>query len=467
MMMKTFASAALLAALLIFCPSAWAQTGLDVQKLDQLFNVLESNDRMMGSVTLTKNGKVIYQRALGYRSIGDKAKVKADAETQYRIGSITKVYTAVMIWQLIEKKKLTLDTKLSQFYPQIPHADTITVAHLLSHTSGLHDYTEGVSYDPTDANAWIYHPQTTAQMIARIALLKPDFSPGEKNQYSNTNYTLLGYLIESLTRSTYGKQLDRRIVRRLGLRRTRYDGRIHSARNEADSYIYDDGRWNKNPGQELSVAGGAGGIVSTPAEMAKFINALATFKLISRTSFAKMTTPFADRFPNSHLGIALFDLRGINKKAISKQGGIDAFTSDIVYVPDDNFAFALTINGHNYPMSKIFWNVMDIYYHRPVIIPSFKAISLPAETLSQFEGEFTLKGAPIKIVIKRDGQGLSGRATGQDAFPLEAINESTFAHEPSGIIIEFRKDAGGIIQDFTLYQGRNASVWAKQVAGTP
>lgn len=443
------------------CQTAFGQANFDVKKMDQLFDALESSDRMMGSVTLTKDGKVIYQRFLGYREIPDKGKAKADAETIYRIGSITKVFTAVMIWQLIEEKKLTLETPLSRFFPNIPNADKITVAHLLSHTSGLHDYSEGVSYDPADASAWIYRPQTTAGLVARIAALKPDFAPGERRRYSNTNYTLLGYIIEAVTRSTYGKQLDKRIAGKLGLKRTRYDGKIEARGNEAYSYVYNEGKWNKNPGQELSVAGGAGGIVSTTREMAKFINALSAYKLISRNSLDKMTTPFDAKLPDSHLGIAQFTLRGIDKKAISKQGGIDAFTSDIVYVPEDRFAFALAINGNNYPKSKIFWSVMDIYYNRPVDIPSFKAITLPADALARFEGTFDLKGTGIKIVIKKSGTGLSGQATGQDAFSLEAISGTSFTNSPSGIIVEFRTDQDGAVQSFTLYQGRSVSVWEK------
>ena len=460
--MKNSIMTALFFTIFSICQTAFAQANFDVKKMDQLFDTLESADRMMGSVTLTKDGKVIYQRSLGYREISDKEKVKADAETVYRIGSITKVYTAVMIWQLIEEKKLTLETPLSRFFPKIPNSDRITVAHLLSHTSGLHDYSLGVSYDPADASAWIFRPQTAAGMVPRIAAFKPDFEPGEKRRYSNTNYTLLGYMIEAVTRSSYGRQLDKRIVKKIGLKRTRYDGKINAMGNEAFSYVYDDGKWNRNPEQELSVAGGAGGIVSTTAEVAKFINALSAHKLISRSSLAKMTTPFDAKLPDSHLGIASFSLRGIDKNAISKQGGIDAFTSDIVYVPEDKFAFALAINGNNYPKSKIFWNVMDIYYNRPVDIPSFKPILLPADTLARYEGAFELKGTGMKIVIKIDGQALSARATGQDAFSLDAISETTFTNDTSGIIIEFRTGQDGAVQNFTLYQGRNVSVWEKE-----
>ena len=178
-----------------------------------------------------------------------------------------------------------------------------------------------------------------------------------------------------------------------------------------------------------------------------------------------MTTRFSDKFPGSYKGLSTFKLRGINKDAFSKQGGIDGFTSDVTYVPEDKLAFALLINGHNYPKAKIFWNVMDIYYGRPVDLPSFGAITLAPEALRRYEGVYGLKGADMKITLSLEGSALSGRATGQEAFPLQPVNESTFTHEPSGIIMEFRSGPDGAVKDFVLYQGRNVSVWEREEGG--
>lgn len=437
-----------------------AQQAFDAGKLDRLFDVLESNNRMMGVVTITRAGKVIYQRALGYRAVSDREKVKADVDTKFRVGSVAKVFTAVMIYQLIEERKLALDTRLSHFFPSLVNADRITIAHLLSHTSGLADYTSDINHD--DPQSWVFRSNTTREMVARIAALKPDFSPGEGYRYSNTNYTLLGYIIEAVTGSSYGEQLNKRIVKRIGLQRTRYGGAINPAQNEARSYVYDRGQWNQSYEEDLSVAAGAGGIISTAPDLAKFIRALYEGKLVSRKSLEEMTTPFNEKYPDAHKGIALFKLRGINKDALSKQGGIDAFTADITYVPDDELAFALLINGHNYPKAKIFWSVMDIYYGRPAELPSFKAVVLAPEVFRQYTGVYGLKGGGMKITVSVDGAALSGRATGQESFPLQPVNESTFIHEPSGIIVEFRRGPYGAVRDFVLYQGRNVSVWEKE-----
>lgn len=231
--------------LLVCCVSpTFARQTFDAGKLDRLFDVLESNNRMMGVVTVTRAGKVIYQRSLGYRTMSDGGKVKTDVETKFRVGSVAKVFTAVMIYQLIEEKKLAPDTRLSHFFPSLANADRITIAHLLSHTSGLADYTSGINH--ADPQSWVFRPHTAREMVTRFAALKPDFAPGEGYRYSNTNYTLLGYIVEAVTGSPYGEQLNKRIVKRLGLNRTRYGGAINPAKNEARSYVYDGGTWNQS-----------------------------------------------------------------------------------------------------------------------------------------------------------------------------------------------------------------------------
>src|SRR5690606_31512331 len=111
----------------------------NIKLLDSLFQYIEANDKNMGSVSVYKDGKEIYQKTIGYASISDQ--VKANAKTKYRIGSVSKTFTAAIIMQLVDQGKLTLDTRLKQFFPQIPNAEKITIEHLLRHESGLFNFT--------------------------------------------------------------------------------------------------------------------------------------------------------------------------------------------------------------------------------------------------------------------------------------------------------------------------------------
>ena len=118
----------------------------DKPKLDRLFDMLAQKEKAMGSLTLSKNGKVIYSRAIGYSSITDTGKKPSTTLTEYRIGSISKMFTATMIFQLVEEGKLKLTTTLDAYFPKLPNANKITIGNLLNHRSGLHNFTDDAEY---------------------------------------------------------------------------------------------------------------------------------------------------------------------------------------------------------------------------------------------------------------------------------------------------------------------------------
>lgn len=450
----TKAHIAVLLILLAVSISAVAQSAPYKAKLDQIFDELESNDRMMGSILITKEGKPIYSRELGFRDLSGK--VKSDPATMFRIGSITKPFTAVLIFKLIEEKKLNLDTKLSAFFPKIGNADQITIAHMLSHSSGIASFPQNVRYD--DPKSWIFQPQTKEAMLERFAAAKPIFAPGERRQYSNTNYALLGYIIEAVTGAPYSEALEKNITSKIGLTRTRFGGKVVPMRNEAHSYFWEEGKWNLNSEEDLSNAGGAGAMVSTNADLARFIYTLFTStKILNANSQKEMTTPFLDKFENSTkgIGVGTIEVGQLKKRVFQHDGGIDGLLSLLTYVPEDKLAVSIIINGHNYPIRKIFRAVLAVYYDQPVETPSFKVIKLSDASLAAREGSYSFKEIGMTISVKKGKENLIVQANGQDSFVCEPISESSFANRESGIIIEFKKNADGY-PVFDLYQQRNS-----------
>jgi D-alanyl-D-alanine carboxypeptidase len=450
MLISRLASAAALLLFLLVAGVTPAATAPDLAaKLDPFFDALESNGRMHGSVAVMKDGQLLYRRAVGMRAQANGSAVPADANTAYRVGSITKVFTAVMIYQLIEEKKLALDTPLSRFFPSIANAEQITIAHLLSHSSGIGNYPSAeVMADP---KSWLYQPQTKEQMLARFAALKPDYASGEKSTYSNTNFVLLGYIIEAVARSTYAAQLERRISRKIGLKRTRYGG---TSTRDAQSFTFDESKWTVQGTEHPSASAGAGGMVSTPVELAKFITAVFDNRLLKPQSVTEMITPFSKDLPGSEKGIVVFKLTDRNRTAYQHLGGIDAFNNSLTYLPDEKLAIAITFNGQNYPMGKVLYAIVDAAADRPVAVPSFHAITLPSETLARYEGVYAMPG--MKITLRRAGDQLTAQATDQDPFPIHAISETTFSHPPSGILIELRKVGDGEeYSQLVLFQGRS------------
>ena len=196
---------------LVLLTSGYAQT-LDKAKLDQLFDRLLEKNKGMGSLTLAKDGSLLYSRSFGYSQINGNEKKPLTAETKYRIHSITKIYTAVMIFQLVEEGKLKLTDTLDKFFPQIPNAARITIEQMLAHRSGIHNV------EPD--GSWGMQPRTQDEVVARIAQGQPDFEPGAKHQYSSAGYHLLGGVIEKAGGKPYREALKERITAKLGLKDT-------------------------------------------------------------------------------------------------------------------------------------------------------------------------------------------------------------------------------------------------------
>src|SRR4028119_481447 len=187
---------------------------LDKAKLDRFFDRLAEKNQAMGSLTVAKDGKVLYNRAIGYSQINGSEGKPATTASRYRTGSLTKTFPAPMIFQFVEEGKLKLSDTLDKFFPQIPNAGKITIAHMLAHRSGI-DFGK----EP-DFRSWSRNPRTKDEILAFIAKGTPDFEPGEKRSYSNAAYVLLGYVVEKLDGRPYQEALKKRITGRLGLKDT-------------------------------------------------------------------------------------------------------------------------------------------------------------------------------------------------------------------------------------------------------
>jgi CubicO group peptidase (beta-lactamase class C family) len=212
--------------------------GARYEKIDSLMTYLYQNNKFMGSLTIRAKGVVLFSKAYGFADIDTKA--KANPGTKYKIGSITKMFTACMIFQLIEEKKLSGGDKLSKFFPKMPNAEKITINNLLNHSSGIYNYTN----DSTFAGK-LSTQQQRRDMLERLYKYKPAFEPGVKAEYSNSNYLLLGYIIQDITHKTYKEAVTERVLIKAGLKNTYYFSKVNLKKNEAYSYKFENGKWVK------------------------------------------------------------------------------------------------------------------------------------------------------------------------------------------------------------------------------
>jgi len=394
-------------------------------RLDSLMTSLESHNKAMGSLAISVNGEIIYSRAIGYRSVNGNEKITPDSHTKYKIGSISKMFTATMIFQLIEEGKLKLNDKLAIWYPGLPNAQKITIGNMLDHRSGLHNFTSDPAY-----GEYMTLPCTEVEMAAIFALQKPDFEPDEKAEYSNTNFVLLGYIIEKITKKSYAEELKERIVSKIGLNDTYYGGKTSVKNNEAYSYAFAV-KWMPFPETDMSIPGGAGAILSTPTDLTKFIEALFSGKLISMDHLDMMKTL------NENYGMAMFEMDFDGKKGYGHTGGIDGFRSVLSYFPDEKLAIAYCSNGGAYSFDSIKNAALSIYFNKPFAKPEFTKTQLKAEVLDKYLGVYSSKQIAFKITISKDNATLIAQGTGQPQFTLEPVAQDRFIIDELGTILDF------------------------------
>lgn len=420
---------------------AQSSASFDQQKLDTYLEKLDDKNKMMGSLTIDSAGSKVYHKAVGFKDVENNA--RPDSETKYRIGSITKTYTATMIMQLVDEDKLSLSTSLADFYPQIPQSESITIEHLLRHQSGLYNFTNASDYPE-----WMTESRSKKELLKIFYEDDPQFEPGAQTSYSNTNYVLLQFILEDITGASYADQLQKRIVEPLNLQHTSYGDEIESDKNEALSYQYQKEQWRPAPETDLSIPGGAGAIVSTNSEMITFIRALFNGKLVSQQSLNKMTST------GQGFGIGLVKVPFHDKYALGHNGGIDGFQSHLSYFPEEDVSIAITTNGLQYSMNDILIGALSIYYGRDFEIPSFdeETITLSAVQMKKYVGTYTTDQLPMEIEVFIDGDALKAQATGQQAFPLTANSETKLRFDQAGVVMEFDSLEGGKYQHFTLNQ---------------
>lgn len=407
---------------LLFCSLSFAQLP-DKAKLDEYFNVLEKNNKFMGSVAVSKNGTLLYQRSVGLSDVeGNK---RANEQSTYRIGSISKTFTAVLVMRAVEQQLIQLDQIIEGFFPTIKNANKITIRHLLSHRSGIHNFT-----DDKDFLTWNTQPQSEKAMMERLSQLGSDFQPDYKFSYSNSNYVLLTFLLEKVMKDKYPSLLKKFILQPIGLKNTFYGGKINVSKNESKSYTYRDG-WKAESETDMSIPLGAGAIVSNPADIILFSEALFNGKIIQPESLVIMTNM------KDNYGLGLFVIPFYDKKGYGHTGGIDGFNAVFSYFPEDKVAYALTSNGTNFINNKISIALLSAVFGRPFDIPVFKIFELSIQELDLYVGTYSTPNFPLKITISREGNSLMAQATGQPAFPLSPIAQHKFQYEQAGVSMEF------------------------------
>lgn len=390
-------------------------------KMDSLFMRIETKNQGMGTISIFKDDKEVYSRSIGYSSL--EKNLKSNKNTVYRIGSISKTFTAVLTLQLIEKGKLSLDTKIDKYFPQLQNADKISIEMLLRHRSGIFSFTSDKEY-----TSYMEKPMTHEELMKKISGFDSVFEPDTQMQYSNSNYVVLAYILEKIEGQPFSDLLQSNICKPCSLKQTNYGGKIDTQNNEAQSYIYHN-KWKSTTESDMSIPSGAGAIVSTAPELNSFLNCLFSGQLISESSLEKMKT-LQDRY-----GLGMFKYQFDTKSLYGHNGGIDGFKSNAFYIPEENASITYLSNGVLWSIDEIFLAILSIYFNKDYDLPVF--MSVDKAVIKKYLGTYSTPTFPLKILISERDNKLYGQATGQSPFPLEPYDEHKFKFDMAKIKMEF------------------------------
>jgi CubicO group peptidase (beta-lactamase class C family) len=414
----------------------------DVSRMDQVVQSYVSSKTFMGSVLVARGDEVLLSK--GYGSANLEWNIPNSPATKFRLGSVTKQFTAASILLLEERGKLKTDDPVKKFMPDAPAAwDKITIFHLLTHTSGIPNFTGFPDYQSQEPFA-----ATPEKLVARFRDKPLDFQPGEKWSYSNSGYVLLGYLLEKASGENYQKFVQENIFGPLGMKDSGYDSNSAILPRRAAGYA---------PGKDgpvnagfihMSIPFSAGALYSTTEDLLRWEQGLFGGKLLSAASLAKMTTPFKNDYA---CGVFVHTTKG--RKVIEHGGGIEGFNTYLAYFPEGKVAVVALGNLSGQAPQEVADRLAAIAHGEKVELPSErKEITLAPKILEQYVGTYEL--APkINMTITLEGGQLISQISGQGKVPLFATSETKFFPKVVDAEIEFGKDDKGAVAYLVLHQG--------------
>lgn len=403
------------------------------------------------------DGEIVYQGAFGFADIGNG--VRATPETKFRIGSVTKQFTAAAILKLMEEGQLALDDPLSKFMPDYPRGDEVTIHHLLTHTSGIHSY--------TSKSDFVERFPTHIEPDELIELFKSDeydFDPGEKWSYNNSGYFLLGGIVGEISGKPYAAYLEETFFEPLGMENTGVHNSKDILENEAYGYSYVDGAYQKAEPWDMSWAGGAGALYSTVGDLFRWNEAVFSGKVLKDSTLELAWTPVtlnngtvAEAMGAQYgYGWGLGEFRGLRE--ISHGGGLHGFLSNLARYPEQRFTAVAFTNcappaadispgGICQNLAEYFlWEEMDTR-ETPVAMETDGAADF-----SGYAGRYEFPASLVLAVTAREGK-LYAQATGQPEYEIFPKGEDEFFWKVVDAQIRFVRGEDGKVDHAVHSQG--------------
>ena len=418
-----------------------------------LFSRVITNSGAGAAVLVAQNGKVLLQKGYGLADIS--AGTPITPQTKFRIGSITKQFTASAILKLQEQGKLSVGDKLAKFFPDFPRGREVTLRHLLTHTSGIRSYTDMPGFIEK-----VTAPITPDKLIDSFKDEPYDFAPGKKWHYDNSGYFLLGMIVEKVSGKSYEQFLRENFFEPLKMNDTGVYRTGLALEHEALGYQFESGKFNKALNWDMSWAGAAGALYSTVEDLYRWNEAIFTGKALSDASLKAAWTPVLtedDKKDDPEVGygfgwdIAL--VRGV--RAISHGGGLNGFSTVLFRLPRQNFTVVVLENalpGASPAPGELAHLVTEIYLGDSLPTRPVQAVNtnVTVKALDAIVGRYDYKGAILTVT--REQNHLYAQLTGQQRFEIFPKSETEFFWKITDAKVKFVKDADGKVSKAIHHQ---------------
>lgn len=409
------------------------------KRADALVNTAYAADAPGAAVLVMDDGKIVYAAGRGLADVAGKKAISPD--TVFRLGSITKQFTAALVLQLVEEGKLSLADPLSKFLPDYPAPGaSATVAQLLNHTSGIPSYTgiPGWMAGPKPAQAL-----TTEGLIAEFKAMPVEFERGAKWNYNNSGYVLLGAIVEKVTGKPWHEALAERITRPLGLSSIRYGVDEDRIAAMAEGHTVNDGKVAPSRPIHMSIPHAAGALVGNVRDLAKWSHALHHGKVVRSESYKQMIakTRLADGTETPYgFGIGLTEVR--DRVGISHGGGIFGFSTYALYVPSEDVFVAVLANSDEPKTSP---SVTSQRLAALAVGNPYPTLVEKTVAMSELEPLFGLykSDSAERRFFARDGKLFTRRTDASDLPVLAAGDDRFFYGENNLTWFKVKRDAAG------------------------
>jgi CubicO group peptidase (beta-lactamase class C family) len=407
------------------------------QKADELLTAYSTQHKFSGNVLIAKEGKIIFERSYGYADI--KTKKPNTAATEFRVGSLTKMFTSTAILQLAEAGKLSLTDPVIKYVPNFAYGDSVKIINLLSHTSGIKGYT--TSPEPTNLK----------ESIDRFKYQPLAFAPGTQFEYNNFNYILLSYIAEKTSGISFPQLIKTHVLAKAGMTHSGLDTKTRASTAKAHGYTTNpaNGEWMEANQGDVAIAAGAGALYSTSGDLYKWSQAVSKHAVLQDSLLELALKPIQNNY-----GMGWMTTDAFGHKQIGHTGSIPGFIANFMKFPDQDVTIILLSNYEDLDGRQISKDLAAVTFGEAYNLPVVKKeVKLSDAVLNRYVGEYSLPNG-FSIAVSSENNKLFALARGdQEKVELTPESETKFFLKGPETAIEFIEENGVVKYMFVDLQG--------------